>query len=86
MATKLTGNRIRGNAVNRYFFDFLSINPTPAPLVNAIGLGTDVIFEFRHRTQEKWLGLFAQGSATDKWIACRLFPQSADMGCHAGSA
>lgn len=35
---------------------------------------------------ERWLGLFAQRLAKDKWIVCRLFPQYSDMGCHAGRA
>lgn len=35
---------------------------------------------------ERWPGWSAQGSATDKWIVCRLFPGTADMGRHAGRA
>jgi len=30
--------------------------------------------------EQRWLGLSAQGSATAKWIAWRLFPRNADMG------
>jgi len=35
---------------------------------------------------ERWLGLSAQGLATDKWIVCRVLPRIADMGRHAGRA
>jgi hypothetical protein len=35
---------------------------------------------------ERWLGLSEQGSATDKWIVCRLFPRTTDMGRQAGRA
>jgi hypothetical protein len=36
--------------------------------------------------KERWLGLSEQGSATDKWIVCRLFPRTTDMGRQAGRA
>ena len=35
-------------------------------------LDKDQLFEIIE--VERWLGLFAQGSATDKWIVCRLLP------------
>jgi hypothetical protein len=38
------------------------------------------------REIERWLGLSEQGSATDKWIVCRLFPRTTDMGRQAGRA
>ena len=49
----------------------------------------DTIIDFMSvylKDKERWLGLSAQGLATDKWIVCRLLPRFADMGRHAGRA
>ena len=60
-----------------------------SPLIRAPGGLLPIMMSGAHAwpyRHLKWLGLSEQGSATDKWIVCRLLLRTADLGRQAGRA